>query len=115
MDNNSDDATKFAAAILKNMVSNKETKTPIKKYERGYPCMLGEVVGRIVGESDEGSWGQINGLPFYSVPLFSSPHGTIVKTGVLHLTEITEEGMKKLIGFEEDVKSKGEQLYGGKL
>jgi len=86
----------------------------ITKYEKGYPCMLGEVVGRIVGESGEGSWGYTNGIKMYSIPLFATPHGNVIKTGVLYLGEITEEGMKKLEEYEVDAKEKG-KWYADKL
>lgn len=88
---------------------------PLKEYELGLPCMLGEVVCRIVGESDDGSWGEINGVKAYSIPLVATPHGSIIKTGFLRLSEITEEGMQKLLAYEEQVKSEGKQLYAGCL
>ena len=49
-------------------------KSPIDDYYQGMPCMLGSVVGRIVGESEVGSWGDINGLKVFSNPLFATPH-----------------------------------------
>ena len=91
------------------------SENPIKKYEKGLPCMLGDVVGRIVGESEKGSWGNINDEGMFSIPLFSTPHGTIIEVGVLYLSEITDEGMEKLLEYEEDVKSKDDELYAGKL
>lgn len=91
------------------------SKNMIKEYKKGLPCMMGEVVGRIVGESEEGSWGEINGIEFFSMPLFSTPHGTIIKTGVMYLSEITDEGIDKLLKHEEDVKVSGDELYGGRL
>jgi hypothetical protein len=91
-------------------------KNPIKKYKLGLPCMLGQVVGRIVGESEDmGSWGYINSERMYSIPLFGTPHGSIIKTGVLYLSEIDEEGMKRLEEYEKDAKEKGKELYAGKL
>ena len=39
------------------MISLLGSETPIEEYYKGLPCMLGEAVGKIVGESDEGSWG----------------------------------------------------------
>lgn len=93
------------------------SKNPIKTYEKGMPCMLGEVVGRIIGESDKGSWGYINDIKMPSIVLLATPHGSIIKTGVLYLSEITDEGMKKLLEFEIDaLKKKGHgNLYAGKL
>jgi hypothetical protein len=91
------------------------TKNPIKKYERGLPCMFGQVVGRIVGESDKGSWGYINDVRMFSIPFFATPHGSVIETGVLYLSEITEEGMVKLKEFEADAKAKGNELYDGRI
>lgn len=88
---------------------------PIKKYYHGLPCMLGKVVGRIVGESKKGSWGYINDVEMFSIPQIGTPHGSIVETGVLYLSEIDEEGMKKLLEFEKDCVEKDGELYGGKL
>lgn len=91
------------------------SKNPIKEYRHGLPCMLGEVVGKIVGESDDGSWGEVNGVKMYSIVLFATPHGSVIKTGVRKLSEITEEGLKKLEGYEDELKSKGETMYNGML
>jgi len=90
-------------------------KNPIKKYEKGLPCMLGEVVGRIIGESEEGSWGEINGEKMFSIPYFSSPHGTVVETGVFYLSEITDDGMKILEGYEKELIDGDKELYSGRL
>jgi hypothetical protein len=91
------------------------SKNPIDEYYNGLPCMLGEVVGKIVGESGEGSWGQINGSEMYSIPLFATPHGTIIKTGVAKLSKITDEGLAKLLEHEQEVMISGKQLYDGKI
>lgn len=88
---------------------------PIKKYELGMPVMLGEVVGRIVGESDKGSRGIINGEEMPSIILVSTPHGSVLETGIFYISEIDDEGMEKLIGFENDCKDKKQELYAGKL
>lgn len=90
-------------------------KNPIKKYSTGLSCMLGEAVGKIVGESEEGSWGKINGENFFSIPLFCTPHGTVIKTGVFYLSEITKEGLKRLEQYEKEALEKGEKLYNGLL
>lgn len=97
------------------MIALLGSQNPIKEYYKGLPCMLGEGVGRIVAESDEGGWGEIGGVKMYSIPMFCSPHGTIIKTGVLKLSKITEEGMKLLIGYENDVWAKGDVPYNGLL
>ena len=63
--------------------------------------MLHEVVGKIVGEDiDKGSWGEVNGIKVFSTPLFGTPHGTIISTGIMHLSDITEEGMETLLQYE---------------
>ena len=90
-------------------------KNPISKHYMGMPCMLGEMVGRIVGESDEGSWGIENGERCYSIPLFSTPHGTVIKTGKFYLSEITEDGLKQLSIYENELKGEGDVLYAGKI
>lgn len=93
------------------------SENPIKKYEKGLPCMLGDVVGRIVGESEKGSWGSINDMEMHSIPLFATPHGTIIETGVFYLSEMTDEGMEQLLEYEMDALKKNGHgsLYGGKL
>jgi len=93
----------------------KINENPLKEYKNGLPCMFGDVVGRIVGEGDGGSWGLINDVEIYSIPLFGTPHGSIIKTGVLYLSEMSDDGMVKLLEFENDVKTKGDELYFGKL
>jgi hypothetical protein len=88
----------------------------LKDYYKGLPCMLGETVGRIVGESDKGSWGKINGVEMFSMPLFSTPHGTIIKTGIMHLSNITDEGLKKLSEYEKKaIENENIEFYGGYL
>ena len=90
-------------------------ENPIKNYTRGYACMLGEVIGRIVGESEDGSWGNINGVDMYSIPLFATPHGTVIKTGVLYLSEITPEAKEQLIAWEKELDEEGKEMYANKL
>ena len=51
----------------------------------------------------------------YSIPLFATPHGTVIETGVFYLAEITEEGMEKLLGFENECIDEERELYAGKL
>jgi len=91
------------------------SKTPIDNYYKGMPCMLGETVGKIVDESEDGSWGQINGIKMFSIPLFSTPHGTIIKTGIMKLSKITDDGLAKLSEYEKEILEKGDELYGGRL
>lgn len=88
---------------------------PIKEFRLGLPCMLGEVVGRIVGCGDDGSWGYINGVETFSRPLFCTPHGTVIKVGVLYLSEITDEGVIKLKSYEDESMRENGEVYSGKL
>lgn len=87
----------------------------INDYYVGMPCMLGDTVGRIIGESDEGSWGRINGIDMFSMPLFATPHGTVIKTGIFYLSPITNDGNDKLSFYENLAKEEGIELYAGKL
>lgn len=89
-------------------------KINITNYYKGYPCRLGEVLGRIIGESESGSWGEIGGIQMYSTPLFATPGGTIIKTGLAYLSDLRQEDFEKLSGFEEYV-TEISNFYGGKL
>lgn len=93
------------------------TNNILDDYYVGMPCMLGQVVGKIVGESDEGSWGEINGVKAFSIPLFSTPHGSVIKTGFLKLSKITEDGLELLEKYEGMAKENPEKFkyYGGYL
>lgn len=91
-------------------------KNPINEHYKGLPCMIGEVVGRIIGEADEGSWAiNENGDKIYSIPLLCTPHGSIIKTGRFYLDKITEEGMKKLEAYENELKANNKEMYVGRL
>lgn len=89
-------------------------KNPIKKHYKGMPCMMGESVMRIVGESEKGSWGYINGEHVPSIVLVSTPHGTVIESGRFFLDEITEDGMNQLLEYEKDA-STGTNYYANKL
>ncbi len=104
---------KIISSLLGILYSNSDN--PIDNYYKGMPCMYGEVVGKIGGESDDGSWGKINGIKMYSIPLFVTPHGTIIKTGVMKLSKITKEGETILLELEKQVIDEGGELYGGLL
>jgi hypothetical protein len=90
----------------------------ISKYEVGHPCKLrtseAVVLGRLVGESDAGSWGFVNGIRAYSIPLFATPHGTVIVTGVIHLEDLSSEESVQLEAFEEDAK-KQNKWYNGRI
>jgi hypothetical protein len=77
----------------------------INNYCTGYPCKMGstgnEVFGRIIGEHEDGSWGEINGKKMFSIPMFCTPGGNILKTGIVHLKDLNEEDLEKLYGFEQ--------------
>lgn len=85
----------------------------LSKHHKGLPCMLGDIVGRIVGESNIGSWGDINGERLFSVPLMATPHGTIITVGRFYLNEITEDGMERLLAYENELMSSGSEMYAG--
>lgn len=85
----------------------------IKNTELGYPVMLGDAVGRIVGFHESGSWGWLNGVELFSVPKFSTPQGAIAKTGLGHLREITPEGLDKLEEMEQELRDEMKPLYCG--
>ena len=89
--------------------------TTLETTEIGHPCMMGEVVGRIVGHCDDGSKGDVNGIEMHSIVEFSSPHGTIFKTGVFHLSEMTDKGMEQLKDYEQQAKESDCKYYADKL
>ena len=97
------------------MISLLGSKNPIDEYYKGMPCMYNGIVGKIVGESLEGSWGVINGVNMFSIPLFSTPHGTVMKIGVMHLSKITDDGMAKLLEYEKQQVDAGNVLYAGMI
>lgn len=78
------------------------------------PCMLGDVVGRIIGEGDGCSWQEIDNEQVPSIVKISTPHGTVISSGRFHINEITIEGLKKLLELENDASKSGE-IYNGKL
>lgn len=90
-------------------------KNPIKQDYKGMPCMLGDMVGRIVGEDEKSSSIKVDDKKLFSVLLFSTPHGTIIKAGRFLFSEITKEGMEKLLEYENDSNIKPENFYSGKL
>ena len=90
-------------------------KNRIISSELGYPVMLGEAVGRIVGYDERGSWGFINEVKMYSILEIGTPHGSIITSGCMYIDEITPEGLVRLEGYEKELKDKAEQLYLGRL
>ena len=91
------------------------SENPIKTTEIGTPCMLGEAVGRIVSLCDKGSWGVINGVDMYSIVFICTPHGSVIETGISHLSEISDKAMVRLLEYEEDALKVNGELYCGKL
>jgi hypothetical protein len=100
--------------IITSILTNSPNQ-PIDDYYKGMPCVLRGIVGRIVGESEEGSWDTIGDKRMYSIPLFSTPHGTVYKTGISHLSKIDDMGLEKLNEFEKDALSKGGSFYANYL
>lgn len=92
------------------------SSNPIKTTKLGYPVMLGEVVGRIVGyPEDSASITNDNGELEYARVHIGTPHGSIIVSGRFHVSEITPEGMEKLLNYEEELRYKFEPLYKGVL
>jgi hypothetical protein len=97
----------------------------LSKYENGHPVKCeslfggygaSSIVGRIVGQCEEdGSWGEINGVRAFSISLIATPHGSIVKSGLFHLSDLDDADMEKLLGYEKELKDAGKELYAGKL
>jgi hypothetical protein len=85
----------------------------ITQYKKGYPCRFGGVVGRLLGESGEGSWSPDG--KFYSIPLFGTPHGTVIKTGIEHLDDMDEEGVNLLLHLEDRALTESKSFYAGYL
>jgi len=88
---------------------------PIKSYELGMPVRIGKVVGRLIGESEKGSRGLINGVEMPSIVIFSTPHGSVIESGIFYVSEMDDEDMDRLRAFEKDAKEGGEELYNGAL
>lgn len=92
-------------------------ENPIQENYIGLPCMLGEAVGRIVGY-DKNCTTLIdhNNNTLYSIVLFATPHGSVIQSGRFYINEITDEGMKQLMEYEEDAKIKNNgKLYDGRI
>lgn len=61
-----------------------------------------EMFGRIIGESEDGSWGEINGIQMFSIPLFSTPGGNVLKTGIIRIHDLNGQAdLDKLYKFEQ--------------
>src|ERR1044071_4662632 len=87
----------LAAKVTVAALGGKLPKIPLTEYYVGKPCVMqNQVIGRIVGESDQGSWGDYLGFKAYSVPLFSTPHGSVTTCGLGYLGDCDEEQLKKL-------------------
>lgn len=81
------------------------------KYEIGLKCMIGDVVGRIVGHKE--GCAMMGGEP--SIIKFSTPHGTILESGRAYVKPITEEGIEILLAYENELINEGKELYAGLL
>lgn len=116
MDQLEDMQDELAAKVSVAALTGKLPKIPLSGYYVGKPCVMqNQIVGRIVGESDQGSWGVIYGFKAYSVPVFGSPHGTLTECGVGYLGDCNEEQLKLLAEYEQDAKDKNLKLYAGKF
>jgi len=89
---------------------------PIQKTDLGHPVMIGEVVGLIVGyPEDSATITNDNGELEYARVHIGTPHGSIIVSGRFHVSEITPEGMEKLLNYEEELRYNFEPLYKGAL
>lgn len=75
----------------------------LENYDVGTPCMLGEAVVRISGDSPNGTYAEMEGKKVCSIVMVRTPHGTVIETGIFHLNEITKEGMKRLLDYEQEL------------
>ena len=92
------------------------SSNPIKTTKLGYPVMLGEVVGRIVGyPEDSATITNDNGELEYARVHIGTPHGSIIVSGRFHVSEITPEGVEKLLNYEEELRYNFKPLYNGVL
>ena len=92
------------------------SSNPIKTTKLGYPVMLGEVVGRIVGyPEDSATLTNDNGELEYARVHIGTPHGSIIVSGRFHVSEITPEGVEKLLNYEEELRYNFKPLYNGVL
>jgi len=91
----------------------------ISKYENGYPVKIKTnakgIIGRIVGQCEEGSWGETNGIKAFSISEIATPHGSILKSGLFHLEDLDDFEMKLLLQYEDDARKNGLELYAGRL
>lgn len=83
-------------------------------WEIGEPVavkMKGLVYGRVTGHMGEETF-----APQRPQLEIHTPHGSRIITGIVFAQEVDEEGLKKLIEYEEDAKNNPDALwYGGKL
>jgi hypothetical protein len=83
----------------------------INSTEIGKPYMVNNVIGRITGYSDKGS--EFDGI--YSIVFLSTPHGTVIETGNIHLKELTDDQLNQLKEYEDDARNKSGVIYNGIL
>lgn len=74
------------------------------KIQIGAPFSVRGVLGRISGSAgDKYETAEVNGIA--GVPsnvLLCTPHGTVIKTGIFYLKELTDEEIKRLKEYESD-------------
>jgi hypothetical protein len=82
-------------------------KHMITNYFTGFPCKLGKdsegdiVFGRIIGETEKGSWNNVNDIDMFTIPKFCTPGGTVIETGLFSLYDLDDKDWEKLKDFEE--------------
>lgn len=87
----------------------------ITSTELGKPVMIKSIVGRIVAHAEEGSSGIINDKEIFSILEISTPHGSLIKSGVMFIDEITPEGLEQLKKYEQELVKENKPLYLDKL
>ncbi|MDP3734010.1 MAG: hypothetical protein Q8R37_02175 [Nanoarchaeota archaeon] len=80
------------------------------------------LVRNIFNEPHEGVYGRIvehiEGSAKYegivAMVRVSTPHGSVIETGIAHLFELVDKDLAKLLEFEQLALNKDIELYGGK-
>lgn len=77
----------------------------LTNYYPGMPAHFGEAVGRVTGPVEGCAEGYVNGVLMPARVYWRTPHGTVIKTGIAHLKEMTVDGMERLLDHEASLAS----------
>lgn len=83
------------------------------KTKVGMPVRLGKAVGRIIKLN--GSTALVNDKTTNSIVEFSTPHGSILKSGIYHLSHLSLKDRRILRDYEVLAKEDNINLYDGLL